>query len=88
MNKKDKIIGLKEVGANLLNFQIVWSVVTFISVTAFSLFKIMHYGAYEILLYIFLGLYGLNIILPILFAIKTNNGRTEKFYPNIISLIK
>ena len=26
MNKKDKIIGLKEVGANLLNFQIIWSV--------------------------------------------------------------
>jgi uncharacterized Tic20 family protein len=88
MNKKDKIIGLKEVGANLLNFQIVWSVLSFISITAFALFKIRHYGNYEILLYIFFGLYILNIILPILFAIKTNKGKTEKLYPNIIKLIK
>ncbi|MBQ0768241.1 MAG: helix-turn-helix domain-containing protein [Bizionia sp.] len=88
MNKKDKIIGLKEVGANLLNFQIVWSVLTFISITSFALFKIMHFGTYEILFYVFIGLYALNIILPIVFAIKTNNGNTEKLYPNIIKLIK
>ncbi|WP_179336142.1 helix-turn-helix domain-containing protein [Winogradskyella costae] len=88
MNKKDRIIGLKQIGANLLNFQIVWSVVTFISITAFALFKIMHYGTYEILFYVFIGLYALNIILPILFAIKTNKGKTENLYPNIIKLIK
>ena len=88
MNKKDKIIGLKEVGANLLNFQIVWSVLSFISIFTFALFKIMHYGTYEILFYIFIGLYALNIILPITFAIKTNKGKTENLYPNIIKLIK
>jgi len=88
MNKKDKIIGLKEIGANLLNFQIVWSVLTLISITTFALFKIMHYGTYEVLLYVFIGLYALNIILPILFAIKTNNGKNENLYPNIIRLIK
>ena len=88
MNKKDRIIGLKQIGANLLNFQIVWSVVTFISITAFALFKIMHYGTYEILFYVFIGLYALNITLPILFAIKANKGKTENLYPNIIKLIK
>jgi len=88
MNKKDRIIGLKEVGANLLNFQIVWSVLTFISIFTFALFKIQHYGTYEVLLYIFIGLYVLNIILPILFAFKTNNGKTENLYPKIIKLIK
>ncbi|WP_225034792.1 helix-turn-helix domain-containing protein [Winogradskyella sp. SM1960] len=88
MNKKDKIIGLKEIGANLLNFQIVWSVLTFISITTFALFKLMHYGTYEILFYIFIALYALNIILPITFAIKTNKGHTENLYPNIIKLIK
>ena len=88
MNKKDKIIGLKEIGANLLNFQIIWSVLTFLSITTFALFKIMHYGYYPILFYIFIGLYGLNIILPIAFAIKTNKGKTENLYPNLIKLIK
>ncbi|WP_231481244.1 helix-turn-helix domain-containing protein [Sediminibacter sp. Hel_I_10] len=88
MNKKDNIVGLKEIGANLLNFQIIWSVLTFISITAFALFKIMHYGYYPILFYIFIGLYALNIILPITFAIRTNKGKLENLYPNLIKLIK
>jgi len=88
MNKKDKIVGLKEIGTNLLNYQIVWTVLTFISITTFALFKIMHYGTYQILFYIFIGLYALNIILPVTFAIKTNKGKTENLYPNIIKLIK
>ena len=88
MNKKDKIIGLKEIGANLLNFQIVWSIFTFISIFTFALFKIMHYRTYNILFYVFIGLYALNIILPITFAIKTNKGKTENLYPNFIKLIK
>jgi|TARA_B110000093_G_C12703564_1_gene299221 transcriptional regulator with XRE-family HTH domain len=88
MNKKDKIIGLKEIGANLLNYQIVWSIITFSSITAFAFSKIMHYGYYPILFYIFIGLYALNIILPIIFAIKTNKGKTQNLYPNIIKLIK
>ena len=88
MNKKDKIIGLKEIGANLLNYQIVWSSITFSSITAFAFSKIMHYGYYPILFYVFIGLYALNIILPIIFAIKTNKGKTQNLYPNIIKLIK
>jgi transcriptional regulator with XRE-family HTH domain len=88
MNKKNKVIGLKEVGAHLLNFQIVWSIIAFLSIAAFAFFKIMHYGYYPILFYVFIGLYTLNIILPIVFAIKTNNGKTESLYPNIIKLIK
>jgi len=88
MNKRDKIIGLKKIGANLLNFQIVWSVLTFISITAFALLKIMHNGTYQILFYTFIGLYVLNIILPITFALKTNKGKTVNLYPNIIKLIK
>ena len=43
---------------------------TFISIFTFALFKIQHYGTYESLFYIFIGLYALNIILPILFALK------------------
>ena len=88
MNKKDKIIGLKEIGANLLNYQIVWSIITFSSITAFAFSKIMHYCYYAILFYVFIGLYALNIILPIIFAIKTNKGKTQNLYPNIIKLIK
>lgn len=62
MNKKDKIIGLKDIGANLLNFMIV--------------------------LCVWIVLYGINIILPIIFATKISNGKMGEFYPNIIKLIK
>ena len=88
MNKKEKIVGLKEIGANLLNFQIVWSILTFLSVTLFAFFKIMHYGSYQILIYVFIGLYVLNIVLPIVFAIRASKGKIGAFYPNIIKLIK
>ncbi|RKR12406.1 putative Tic20 family protein [Maribacter vaceletii] len=88
MNKKDKIVGLKEIGTNLLNYQILWSILTFLSITGFAFSKIMHYGHYPVLFYIFIGLYVLNIILPIIFAIKTSKGHAENLYPNIIKLIK
>jgi transcriptional regulator with XRE-family HTH domain len=88
ITKKDKIVGLREVGANLLNFQIIWSVFAFLSIIAWASFKIMHYRTYDILIYASLALYALNIILPIIFAIKTSNGKTENLYPNIIKLVK
>lgn len=89
LTKKDKIIGLKEIGANLLNFQIIWTVFAFVSITVFALCKILHYGQYdEILLYTFIALYVLNIVLPILFAIKMSHGKTESLYPNLMKLVK
>ena len=36
LTKKDKIIGLKEIGTNLLNFQIIWSILAFLSITAYG----------------------------------------------------
>lgn len=88
MNKKDKIIKLKEIGANLLNFQIIWSIITSLSILLWAFFKIRHYYYEPILLYVSIGLYALNIILPIIFAIKTNNGKMDKLYPKLIQLIK
>jgi transcriptional regulator with XRE-family HTH domain len=88
MNKKDKIIGLKKIGISLLNFQILWSILTFISIIAYAFFKIMHYDYYSFLVYVTITLYAVNIILPIIFAIKTSKGKSDNFYPNIIKLIK
>ena len=88
LNKKDKIIKLREIGANLLNFQIIWSILSFSSVTLFAYLKIMHYDYHSIFLWIFIGLYSLNIMLPIIFATITNKGRIKKLYPGVIRLIK
>jgi len=87
LTQKDKIIGLKEVGSNLLNFQIMWSVLTYSVITSSIMSKLMHYESYQVLLYTSIGLYVLNIILPIVSAIKTRNSKTKNLYPNLIKFI-
>ena len=86
--KKDKVIGLKEAGANLLNYQIVWTVFSSLSVMTFAFLKILHVSTYYTLLYVFVGLYALNIILPVYFAYKSKKGETEKKYPKLLRIIK
>ena len=88
LTRKDKVIGLERTGANVLNFQILWTVLAFISITSYAFSKIMHYPATDILLYIFFALYAVNIILPVAFAIKAKEGQVEKYYPNPFKLIK
>lgn len=87
MNQKNKIIGLKEVGANLLNFQILWSVVTYMMIFTFAIFKILHYEIYQMPFYIWIVLCIFNIIFPITFAVKTKKGNGGS-YPVILKLIK
>jgi len=48
----------------------------------------MHYENHSIFTWITIGLYSLNIILPIIFAIMTHNGTIEKLYPRLLTLIK
>jgi len=82
LTKKDKIVGLKEVGANLLNFQILWTVLLYSLTIIGALGKITHTTGFGYSLYIILGLPILNIVLAIVFAVKTNKGKVDCFYPN------
>lgn len=82
LTKKDKIIGLKEIGANLINFQILWTVLLYSLTIIGALGKITHTG-FGYSLYLILGLPLLNIILAIVFAIQTNKGNVKVNYPNL-----
>ena len=88
MTKKDKIIGLKEVSMNLLNYQILWSITSFLSIMTFAFFKILHFPFSFIFIYLFYSLYILNIIFPIYFAINFRKGKYDKKYPEMIKFIK
>lgn len=93
LTKKDNVIGLKKIGANLLNFQMVWSFVTYAFLIVGACSKILHWNfgvlnSIWFFLYLWLFACSLNIILPIIFAIKISQGKHEKFYPNIIQIIK
>ena len=88
INKKNKIIRLHKIGKNLLNYQIVWSSLIFILKSALVLFKIIHFENYSTLFYLLIGLYVINIVLPITFAIKIYYEKNQLLYPNLIRIIK
>lgn len=88
LTKKDKIIGLNEAGKNLLNFQIIWTILTFTSIIGYALLKIVHNYLNMYLPYVFIPLYLTNLIIPIFIAIKCKNGQTNITYPKLITLIK
>jgi transcriptional regulator with XRE-family HTH domain len=88
MPKKNKIIGLHKVGATILNFQIIWSLITFGVIMLATLFKIMHYSDSSMLFYIVILLYSLNCSLAIGSAIKLRSGRNRSLYPSLIKFIK
>jgi len=84
VNKKEKVIGLNLLGKNVLNFQIIWSITSFLVM----IILVMNPKYFNVMLYLIATLTLTNLLLPIIFAIRANNGKTEKLYPNIIRLIK
>jgi len=81
LTKKNKIVGLKEIGANLINFQIIWAILFYTSIILGALGKLTH-SNFKIFLYSIIILPILNVALTIVFAIKTNKGNTKTYYPN------
>lgn len=93
MTKKENIIGLKSMGTNLLNFQIIWTFITFLVLMIGFFFKIIHFeiGPFtgnSLIVFTYFIFYTPNIILPTIFAIKTRNGKIKNYYPTIIRFIK
>ncbi|MEP1488579.1 MAG: helix-turn-helix domain-containing protein [Algibacter sp.] len=96
ITQKDKVIGLESMGPNLLNFQITWTFFAFITFIIGVFFKITGLNfelvTGNILMVLAYCTWGIlciiNIILPIIFAMKIKNEKMGKFYPNIIKLIK
>lgn len=81
LTKKDKIVGLKEIGASLLNFQILWTVFSF-GTMILGVFGKLLQTDFEMFLLAIVFLPLINIILSIVFAVKTSRGKVNCFYPN------
>ncbi|WP_223549735.1 helix-turn-helix domain-containing protein [Aestuariivivens sp. NBU2969] len=93
LTKKDKIIGLSSIGSNLLNFQIIWTFISFLVLTIGAFFKIIHFevGPFtgnSLIVTTYFVFYIPNIILPIIFATMIRNGKIKNYYPCIIGFIK
>lgn len=94
LSKKDKVINLDEKGMSLLNFQIVWTILTtisFISMGLTSIFELTKpdkaYISYLFLL-LFVLLNIANVLMAIIIAARVKTKSKFTSYPNLIKLIR
>jgi uncharacterized Tic20 family protein len=94
LTKKDKIQGLQKVGAKLLNFQIVWTFISFIVPVLFLIYGFQAgFGNGGFLFSLTTGLYMnlltgiINYLIAIVLAILNRRGKLIT-YPSMIPMIK
>ncbi len=92
LTKRNKIIGVQEMGAKILNFQIIWTVaaslsffLAFFAIVSRKTSDQIDWGTIIASLFILLNL--LNIILAIVFAARAGKEKYNS-YPSIIPFIK
>jgi len=91
LTNKNRIENVDKQGKNILNFQILFSVTSFLLIFLGAFGKILHLDlpiAFQKLIPIVLFLYIFNLFYPIVNAIRISKGTIKNFYPNIIRFIK
>src|SRR5690606_42033310 len=98
LSNKNKIDYVNEQGKNILNFQILYSVMVFVLMFFGALGKITHSNniiilgktilAFETSMIIVLVLGAVNFFLPIINAVRISKGTLKNFYPTIIRFIR
>lgn len=89
MNQRDKIIGLRSVGARVLNFQISFTILYYLSMGIGVYRKINHLsGANELFLITFLTFYILTLLFPIINAIIASRKPNLVLYPPLFRFIR
>ena len=94
ISKKDKIIKLDEKGIRLLNFQIIWTILStftfglmlFTATLGFANPKTEYISHLLLYLFVFLNIINIGMALVIAFRIKEKTRFTS--YPNLIRIIK
>ncbi|MFL9845176.1 DUF4870 domain-containing protein [Flavobacterium rhizosphaerae] len=91
LNKRDKILQVQKQGANIINFQIWYTIITttLLMVTVFSM--IMHFEfpvPFEGVLLSLLVLGILNFLYPVIAAIRINKGKATRLYPDLIRIVR
>lgn len=88
LGNRHKIIGLNEQGINVLNFQILWSLLIYGFLIGWFIFSINHWHYNTLFLYLMAILYSLNIIYPLIVSTLISKGILRKFYFNPVHFIK
>jgi len=80
LSKRDKNIALKSQVSDLLNFQILWTLLFFVSILIFALVNTKQEINSWIPLYITGFLFLVNLIYPIVVSILIRKGNLKKYY--------
>lgn len=86
--KRDKIVYLEEQGINLLNFQILWTLICNVFILFYSIFRIQHWSNSMFFLYLTGIFYMMNILYPITISFLIGKGRVRNYYYSGIKFIK
>ncbi|SFT68957.1 Uncharacterized conserved protein, Tic20 family [Lishizhenia tianjinensis] len=84
VNKKEKIEGLQTLGKNVLNFQISWTTIN----VALMILLITSPSYFDFILLLLLLLLLINLVFPILFAIRINKAKNNYLYPKLLRIIR
>lgn len=84
LSHKDRTSHVREQGANIINFQIIWYVITVI-IVGILLIGLTDYKAVKYMMLLFLAT---NVIYPVIVAILVRKGRIKKYYPTLIRFIR
>lgn len=89
LSKRDRILNLDKVGASVLNFQILWTILFHASMGLFFSNKILGWkiSAFNYFIVLIPTLYLINIIFPIIYAVRAKKGKFEPTYPKLIKFI-
>ncbi len=88
LTKRDKIEDLYEQGTDLLNFQILWTLIFNVFLITFAFLRIQHSGYYKVFLYLAGLMYLINIVYPIFIFIMIGKGKLWRYYFCLIRFVK
>jgi len=87
LNKRDKVVNVQQQGGNIINYQILWTIVTNVLIITFFFLKIAHIAEAFYFIYFFMALYFLNFFYAIYAAIRINKGRLKNYYWSPIKFV-
>ena len=86
--KRDEIADLEEQGINLLNFQILWTLICNVFILFYSIFRIQHWSNSMFFLYLTGFISIMNILYPIMVSVLIGRGKMRNYYYSGIKFIK
>lgn len=87
MSNKNKIAKLQSIGARLINFQILYSMILFVLVMISASLKILHYPFGNTGLTLVFFLYSANLVYALITTFLIRTGKIKSYYPAIVRFV-